>query len=110
MRSLHILLVCLSAAGACLPTISRADTQTVAPVYVNPDRECTGDDCATLERPPVHCQGFDCLPPEQNPVVECQGRDCLPREQNPVIECQGQDCLPSAKICEGDDCAPSEGE
>lgn len=55
------------------------DNGPVPPVYV-PDHD-TDDDVP--EQPAVHCQGQNCLPPEENPVLECEGPDCDPE---PLIE------------------------
>lgn len=72
-----------------LPGTALADTTTVPPVYVNPDRKCEGEDCP--RQPAIVCQGQNCLPPQDNPVVECQGQNCM---QNPVETCEGVGCTP----------------
>ena len=52
----------------------------VPPVYV-PDNE--DHDANAPEQPVIHCEGLNCLPPEENPVLECDGPDCDP---TPLIE------------------------
>jgi hypothetical protein len=52
----------------------------VPPVYV-PNHE--DQDYNAPEPPVIHCQGLNCLPPEENPVLECDGPDCEP---TPLIE------------------------
>lgn len=97
-----LLAACLSAS---LPTSGFAETITVPPVYVDPSRECAGPECKSLVRPPVECEGQNCLPANENPVIECEGQNCLPPSENPVIQCEGMDCMPPAEVCKGQDCS-----
>ena len=30
------------------------------------------------QQPAVHCEGQNCLPPQDDPALECKGQDCTP--------------------------------
>jgi hypothetical protein len=59
--------------------VAAAKDQPVPPVYVATENEDQGEP----EQPAVHCEGQNCLSPEDNPVQECEGQDCTPA---PLIE------------------------
>jgi hypothetical protein len=80
MYSVRGVLLCAVLAGSGgLPVLAAAEDQPVPSVYVAPENEGQGE----TERPAVHCEGQNCLPPEDNPVQECEGQDCTPA---PLIE------------------------
>jgi len=85
------IILAVSLASLTLPALSFAETITVPPVFVDPQRECVGDECSETPQPPIVCQGQNCLPPQDNPVVKCEGQNCMPSQ---VEECEGEDCTP----------------
>ncbi|RWM11172.1 MAG: hypothetical protein EOR71_04345 [Mesorhizobium sp.] len=67
MKLLRIALVCTAMVGLAGVLPVRADDQ---PAPQNGEK--------APERPPVHCEGQNCLPPAENPVLDCKGQDCTP--------------------------------
>ncbi|RVD61851.1 hypothetical protein EN828_17390 [Mesorhizobium sp. M2D.F.Ca.ET.185.01.1.1] len=55
------------------------------------DQPAQPNEPATQQRPAIHCQGQNCLPPKDDPALECKGQDCTPapatdQPAGPVIE------------------------
>lgn len=67
MNLLRIALLCAAMIGPVGVLAVRAEDQPAAP-----------NGGAEPERPPVHCEGQNCLPPAENPVLDCKGQDCTP--------------------------------
>lgn len=84
MRWFRVVLLCSALIGSSAPVHAEnedppegcaAEPNCVPPVYVDPEREAQD---GAPERPAIHCQGQNCLPPDDNPVLECEGQDCTP--------------------------------
>lgn len=77
MHSVRVAILCAALLGPALHQIAAAaEDQPVPPVYVDPEDQA--EDEALPEQPAVHCEGQNCLPPEDNPAQECEGQNCAP--------------------------------
>ncbi|WP_217568596.1 hypothetical protein [Mesorhizobium sp. GbtcB19] len=55
------------------------------------DQPAQSNDGAAQQQPAIHCEGQNCLPPQDDPALECKGQDCTPapatdQPAGPVIE------------------------
>lgn len=83
MHLFPVALICTALIACALPAAAEddkpegcaAEGNCVPPVYVDPAQEA--EDEAAPERPAIHCEGMNCLPPEDNPVEACEGENCV---------------------------------
>jgi hypothetical protein len=94
VQNLFRALLCALPLAIAYPNVGIADTITVAPVYVDPDRQCEGDGCNVRQQPEIVCEGQNCLPQQDNPVVTCEGQNCMRPSENRVETCEGVGCTP----------------
>ena len=76
MQWLRLVLLCTAIGSGLQTVVAAAEDQPVPPVYVGPENEA--EEQGEPWRPAVHCEGQNCLPPQDNPVQECEGGDCAP--------------------------------
>ena len=66
MNLLRTALLCVAMTGLAGLQPARAEDQ---PAQSNGD---------AAQQPAVHCEGQNCLPPQDDPGLECKGQDCTP--------------------------------
>ncbi|MDX8532544.1 hypothetical protein RFM41_28955 [Mesorhizobium sp. VK25A] len=48
------------------------------PVRAEDQPAQSNGDAAQQQQPVIHCEGQNCLPPQDDPALECKGQDCTP--------------------------------
>ena len=67
MNLLRSVFLCAAMIGLAGASVVRAEDQPAQP---------NGD--TAQQQPAIHCEGQNCLPPEDDPALECKGQDCTP--------------------------------